>query len=82
MWQDVQQVQVQRGGAGWRYQRQTCPVRKRREVQDAGSRDKRRGAGWEGVLRVQMQKCSMTKYQRIRVRVNGTGGRKEGWTCG
>ena len=32
--------------------------------------------------RCKRKTSSTRKYQRVRVRLNGTGGRREGWTCG
>ena len=67
VWQDQQQVQIQREGAGWRYQGQECPVRERREVGEGSTRDGRQGVGWEGVLGVRLQRM---EYEEV---PEGTG---------
>ena len=55
VWQDVQQIQIQERGTGWRYQGQEGPMRWRREVGENTTRDRKLRAGWEGVLGVQVQ---------------------------
>ena len=67
VWQDVHQVQIQGGGAGWRYQGQECPMRDRREVGEGPARDRKLRARWEGVLGVQVQTL---EYEEI---PGGTG---------
>ena len=41
VWQDVQQVQIQGGGAEWRYQGQECRVREKREVGEGNAGDRK-----------------------------------------
>ena len=67
VWQDVQQVQIQTGGAGWRYQGQKCAVREQREVGEGSARDRKQRARWEGVLGVRVQKM---EYEEL---PKGTG---------
>ena len=55
VWQDVHQIQIQERGAGWCYQGQEVPMRERREVGEGSTRASKLGAGWEGVLLVQVQ---------------------------
>ena len=72
LWLNMQQVQIQRGAAGWRYQEQECRVRNRMEVAEGSARDRRQRAGTEGVLGVQMQKM---EYEEV---PEGTG--KDEWS--
>ena len=55
VWQDVHQIQIQEGGAGWRYEGQEGPMRERREVVEGTARDRKLRARWEEVLGVQVQ---------------------------
>ena len=40
VWQEVQQVRIQGGGAGRRYQGQEFPVRERRQVEESNAHDR------------------------------------------
>ena len=55
VWQDVHEIEIQGRGERWWYQGQERPGRERREVGGGTARDRKLRAGWEGVLRVQVQ---------------------------
>ena len=67
VWQDVHQIQIQEGGAGWWYQGQEGPMRERREIGEGTARDRKLRPRLEGVLGVQVQ---ATEYEQV---PEGTG---------
>ena len=65
--QDVHQIQILEGGAGWRYQGQEGLMRERREVGEGTARDRKLRAGGKRVLEVQVH---ATEYEEV---PEGTG---------
>ena len=53
-------MQIQTGGAAWQYQGEECSLLERREVGEGSTRDRRKRAGTEEVLGVQMQKMKLS----------------------